>query len=121
MKTIFSLLVPAWFASTLLSSLAGAVTLPATNPSLGDPSRQMAFKVEKLECCLVSGVGCGHLLAPTLAKLDALDGVAHSYSNWTGTMLLVSVRPAADAQAVAERVKATLVADHQQPTRIDDN
>ena len=113
MKFIFSLLLSAYLAGNLLAS-------PATGPSVGEPSRQIAFKVEKLECCLVNGVGCGHLLAPTLAKLDAIDGVARSYSNWTGTVLLVSVKPAADARSVAERVQAALVADQQQPTRIGD-
>ena len=41
-------------------------------------------------------------------------------TNWTGTVLLVSVKPAADARSVAERVQAALVADQQQPTRIGD-
>ena len=54
-----------------------------------------------------------------LAKIDAVVGVDHSYSNWTGTVLLVSAKPAADIRAVADQVQATLAADQQSPVRVN--
>src|SRR5262245_9512401 len=83
-----------------------------------DATREIAFKVEKLFCPLVEGVGCGHLLAPTLAQIDGMDGVLRSYTNWTGSELRVTVAPKADVNAVAERVRSFLASDQQEPTRV---
>lgn len=82
-----------------------------------DPARELVFQVEKLGCPLIQGVGCGHLLAPTLARIDDVDGVAGSFSNWTGSLIRVSVAPDADREAVAERVQALLAADQQEPVQ----
>jgi len=59
--------------------LLAAIASPASAPADFDPARQVVFR-GGLECCLVKGVGCGHLALATLA----------------------------DAEAVAERVRAVL-------------
>lgn len=84
-----------------------------------DISKEVVFKVSKLECPLVEGVGCGHLLAPSLAQMDGIEGVMRSYTNWTGSELRVTIAPKADVGAVAERVRAFLMADEQAPVRVD--
>lgn len=81
-------------------------------------AHELLFKVAQLRCPLVIGVGCGHLLAPTMAQVNRIEGVSQSYSNWTGTILRISARPGADRDAVAERVLAFLAADGQDPGRV---
>ena len=105
--------------STALTQATDAARSTNATTAKIDPTHEVVFKVAKLECSLVNGVGCGHLLAPAMARLDRVDGVARTYSNWTGTLLRVSVAPTADREAVAERAKTALAADEQQPTRIE--
>jgi hypothetical protein len=83
-----------------------------------DPSREIVFDVGRLGCSLVQGVGCGHLLAPTLAGIDKVEGVSRSYSNWTGTRLRVSAAPGADRDAVAARVAERLARHQYEPSRV---
>ena len=73
-----------------------------------EPDKQIVFKVEGLRCPAVKGIGCGHLLQPVLASLDKLDGVEASATNYTGTMLRVSVINANDRAKVAEKVRKVL-------------
>lgn len=94
-------------------------TVPVKGSNLVNPDREMVFKVERLGCPLVQGVGCGHLLAPALADIDKIDGVSRSFSNWTGTRLRVSVAPTADREAVAARVRDYLARQQFGPTRIE--
>src|SRR5205085_10973701 len=61
-----------------------------------DPAREIVFEVENLQCPAVKGVGCGSMLAPVLGRIDRIEGVADSFSNWTGTRLRVSAAPGAD-------------------------
>ncbi|MCI0332891.1 MAG: cation transporter [Planctomycetes bacterium] len=83
-----------------------------------EPAREIVFKVARLGCPLVDGVGCGHLLAPTLGEIDSMEGVTRSFSNWTGALIRVSVAKTSDREAVAERVRAVLAANQQKPSRI---
>src|SRR5439155_2649644 len=89
---------------------ADTVVQPTTGPAVAkkptiDPTREIVFKVAKLGCPLVSGVGCGHMLAPALSQIDGLEGVSRAYTNWTGTALRISVASNADPAAVSERVR----------------
>lgn len=63
----------------------------------------------------MKGVGCGSVLWPVLTRLNQIDGVSRSFSNWTGSRLRISVAPGADRSAVAERVRQVLAAQDRQP------
>jgi hypothetical protein len=97
-----------WMVLTVLfvATLPFDRSAPAAPPA--EPGRDVVFKVQKLGCTLVEGVGCGHLLAPTLDRVDRIEGVSRSLTNWTGTMVRVVPAPGADPQAVARRVRAAL-------------
>src|SRR5260221_12157208 len=82
------------------------------------PANDVMFKVGQLQCPLVNGVGCGHLLAPRMDQLNHLDGVGGSFSNWTGTLIRVTVLPNTDREAVADRVQKFLAADGQKPVPV---
>ena len=73
-----------------------------------DPDKQIVFTVEGLRCPAVKGIGCGHMLHPVLASLDKIDGVEVSSTNYTGTMIRVSVSNANDRAKVAEAVRKVL-------------
>jgi hypothetical protein len=96
---------------------------PRRAPSLRitpiEQSKEVVFAVGMLGCPLVEGVGCGHLLAPILAQIDGIEGVARSYTNWTGSELRVTIAPSADRDAVAKRVHDFLAADQKAPRRLD--
>jgi hypothetical protein len=62
------------------------------------------LKVQGLACPAVKGIGCGHMLRPVLSSLDKIDGVEASSSNYTGTMIRVSVTKATDRAKVAAAV-----------------
>lgn len=94
---------------------------PATAPAVIDPSRELVFSVEKLDCHLISGIGCGHLLAPLLWELQQIPGVEHAYSNWTGTMLRTSVAPSSQPAALAERLRRFFIDKQLNPTQLSDN
>jgi len=87
-------------------------------PAPVDPAREIVFNVENLQCPAVKGVGCGSMLAPVLARIDRLEGVSRSFSNWTGTRLRISAAPGVDRNTVAERVQALLSADGRQPVDV---
>ena len=90
----------------------------AVQPASQMPANDVVFKVGQLQCPLVNGVGCGHLLAPRMDQLNRIDGVEGSFSNWTGTLIRVTVLPNTDREAVAERVQKFLAADGQNPVRV---
>jgi hypothetical protein len=73
-----------------------------------EPDKQILFKVEGLRCPAVKGIGCGHMLHPVLASLDKIDGVEASSTNYTGTLIRVSVTHAKDRTRVAEEVRKIL-------------
>ena len=73
-----------------------------------DPDKQIVFKVEGLRCPAVKGIGCGHMLHPLLAALDKIDGVQASSTNYTGTMIRITVTSVDDRAKVAERVREVL-------------
>jgi hypothetical protein len=83
-----------------------------------DPARQIVFKVDGLTCPAVKGLGCGHRIAPVLARLDKAEGVEKSSANRTGIMLRVSVTPSADRAKVAEAVHEILTKDNRNPVRL---
>lgn len=87
-------------------------------PDRTEPSRQLVYKVKGLTCPAVSGLGCGHLLAPELARLDKLEGVERSFANRTGTMARVTVSAAADREKVAGKVSKFLSDNERAPTRL---
>jgi len=71
---------------------ADTVVQPTTGPAMAkkptiDPTREIVFKVAKLGCPLVSGVGCGHMLAPALSQIDGLEGVSRACATsvWKST------------------------------------
>jgi hypothetical protein len=80
-----------------------------------DPTRQIVLKVEGLTCPAVKGLGCGHRLAPVLARLNKIDGVEKSFSNWPGTLLRISVAPSADRDKDAAAVREDLTKDNRKP------
>jgi hypothetical protein len=73
-----------------------------------DPDKQIVFKVEGLRCPAVKGIGCGHMLHPLLAALNKIDGVQASSTNYTGTMIRITVTSVVDRAKVAERVREVL-------------
>jgi hypothetical protein len=73
-----------------------------------DPDKQLVFQVEGLRCPAVKGIGCGHMLSPVLASLDRIDGVEASSTNYTGTLIRVSVTTAADRNKVAQAARKVL-------------
>jgi hypothetical protein len=83
-----------------------------------DPARQIVFKVEGLRCPAVKGIGCGHMLAPVLERLDETEGVEASFANYTGTMIRISVKTGADRSRVAERVRKALTDDDGKPVAL---
>jgi hypothetical protein len=85
---------------------------PPTAPAKSaDPDREIVFKAEGLTCPAVKGIGCGHMLFPVLGRLDKLDGVAASASNYTGSLLRVTVAPGADRAKVEEAARKALAED----------
>jgi hypothetical protein len=80
-----------------------------------DPARQIVFTVEGLTCPAVKGLGCGHRIAPVLARLDKVEGVEKSSANRTGTMLRISVASSADRDKVAEATREILTKDNRKP------
>jgi hypothetical protein len=91
---------------------------PQTRSVPTDPAREAIFTIETLQCPAVKGVGCGSMLWPVLIRIDRIDGVSGSFSNWTGTRLRISVKSGSDPKAVAERVRAFLAADGRHPTEL---
>jgi hypothetical protein len=83
-----------------------------------DPDKQIVFKVEGLACPAVKGIGCGHLLAPVLRRLDKIEGVEASSANYTGTMIRISVTTA-DREKVAERVSKALAEKRGKPVALE--
>jgi copper chaperone CopZ len=83
-----------------------------------DPARQIVFKVEGLSCPAVKGIGCGHMLRPVLASLDKINGVEASSTNYTGTLVRISVTTAADRDQVAERVRKALAGKGGEPVAL---
>lgn len=96
---------------------------PADGPtgasaSKDGPTRNAVFKVQGLECPAVPGLGCGHRLAPELARIDKLKGVERSFANRTGTMVRVSVADAADREKVAGEVSKFLTDNKRAPVQL---
>jgi hypothetical protein len=73
-----------------------------------DPDRQIVFKVEGLACPAVKGIGCGHVLRGVLISVGKIAGVEASAANYTGTLIRISVTPAADRNGVTEAVRKAL-------------
>jgi hypothetical protein len=95
---------------------APAASLDAAKAAkTADPDRQIVFKVEGLTCPAVKGLGCGHRIAPVLARLNKIAGVEKSFSNRTGTMLRISVASSADREKVAAVVSEDLTKDSRKP------
>jgi hypothetical protein len=92
------------------TSLDGAKTAKTA-----DPDRQIVLKVEGLTCPAVKGLGCGHRIAPVLARLNKIAGVEKSFSNRTGTMLRISVASSGDREKVAAAVSEDLTKDSRKP------
>jgi hypothetical protein len=86
----------------------GTDTPTQTTIQGNDPDKQIVFKVEGLRCPAVKGIGCGHMLRPVLASLDKIAGVQASSTNYTGTMIRVSVTSATERAKVADEVRKVL-------------
>jgi hypothetical protein len=92
--------------------VAAADDPPATAPAKpANPDREIVLKAEGLTCPAVKGIGCGHMLFPVLGRLDKLDGVTGSASNYTGTLVRVTVAAGADRAKVEEAVRKALAED----------
>src|SRR5262249_45060062 len=76
--------------------------------------------VEGLRCPAVKGIGCGHMLAPVLQRLDEIEGVEASFANYTGTMIRISVKTGTDRDRVAERVRKALTENDSKPVTLVD-
>ena len=82
--------------------------------------REILFKVESLGCPLVGGLGCGHRLAPVMARIDRLEAVEQSFCNWSGQEIRVIARGAAQRELVAKRVMDMLGEENAKASRIDE-
>jgi len=94
---------------------AGKNTPKPAEVNKADLARQIVFTVEGLTCPAVKGLGCGHRIAPLLARLDKVEGIEKSSANRTGTMLRISVASSADRDKVAETVREILTKDNRKP------
>jgi hypothetical protein len=121
---------------TLITEIAGQPTCCAQKPQAdspdsiccqsptvarqpADPTRQIVFKVEGLTCPAVKGLGCGHRIAPVLARLNKIDGVEKSLSNRTGTMIRVALTPTAVRDEITAAVHEHLTTSHCKPAPIE--
>jgi hypothetical protein len=95
--------------------LDGKNTPKLAEANQADPARQIVFTVEGLTCPAVKGLGCGHRIAPLLARLDKVEGIEKSSANRTGTMLCISVASSADRDKVAEATREILIKDNRKP------
>lgn len=84
-----------------------------------DRDRQIVFAVQGLTCPAVRGIGCGHRLAPVLARLDKIEGVEASAANHTGTMLRFTLMTGIDREQATAIVQTALQADDRQPVRVE--
>jgi hypothetical protein len=100
------------------SSSSANRTAPIESSAAVDPARQAIFKVEGLTCPAVKGLGCGHRIAPVLARLNKIEGVEKSFANRTGTMLRICVAPSADRDKVVTAVRADLTEDNRKPVSL---
>jgi hypothetical protein len=96
-------------------------TAPSGSRTAADPARQVIFKVEGLTCPAVKGLGCGHRIAPVLARLNKIEGVEKSFANRTGTLLRIAVLPLADRDKVAAAVREDLAKDDRKPVSLVGN
>jgi hypothetical protein len=94
-------------------------TASSSNSAKVDIARQLVFKVEGLTCPAVKGLGCGHRIAPVLARLNKIEGVEKSFTNRTGTLLRISVAPSADRDKVAAAVRDDLTKDNRKPVLLE--
>ena len=81
--------------------------------------REVLFKVESLACPMVSGVGCGHKLAPMIGKMNGVEGVEEAFANWSGEEIRVVVRRAEEREATAKRVENLLSGERQKPVAVE--
>jgi hypothetical protein len=88
-----------------------SIDAPAATDATIDPNTEIVFKAQGLTCPAVKGIGCGHMLAPTLERLDKLDSVAASAANYTGTLIRVSLAAGADRARVEAAVRKALAED----------
>jgi copper chaperone CopZ len=80
---------------------------PRAEGQPSDSEHPIVFKVQGLTCPAVKGIGCGHRLAPVLERLDKIAGVRASSTNYTGTLIRVSLTTSSDrARVVAEVLEA---------------
>lgn len=99
-------------------SAADDVPPPETAKTPIEPGREIVFQVRHLGCSLVKGVGCGHILAPTLTSLNQLEGVSKSFSNWTGEQIRVVAASETQREAIVERVAVFLTNGHYEPSQL---
>jgi hypothetical protein len=85
-----------------------------------DPTRRIVFKVESLTCPAVTGLGCGHRLAPVLAALKQIDGVEQALANRAGTLLCIAFAPGADHQKVTAAAAKLLTKERFHPIPVPD-
>lgn len=100
------------------SSSSANRTAPIESSAAVDPARQAIFKVEGLTCPAVKGLGCGHRIAPVLARLNKIEGVEKSFANRTGTMLRICVAPSAERDKVVTEVREDLTEDNRKPVSL---
>lgn len=88
------------------------------NSDATEPARQIVFKVNGLTCPAVKGLGCGHRIAPVLARLNKIEGVEKSFANRTGTMLRICTARSVDCEKVASAISQDLIQDKREPKRL---
>ncbi len=99
----------------LLTLLALPVLLAADRPGAPGAERDIVFKAQGLSCPVVKGIGCGHMLAPVLGRLDKLEGVAGSSANYTGTLVRLHLAAGADRVKVEQAARKVLGEDAGEP------
>ncbi|TAJ03269.1 MAG: hypothetical protein EPO68_17535 [Planctomycetota bacterium] len=86
----------------LLALLVTACASPSREP------RYVVLTSNAYMCGAADGLGCGLAIAPKLAEIDRLDGVASSGVSWDGRLFRIELAPGADGERVAAAVDAVL-------------
>jgi hypothetical protein len=98
---------PAWPPSIAAALVLGACAAPATG------ARAVVLESDAYGCGAAPGLGCGLAIAPVLAEIDGLDGVAWSGASWDGRLFRIELEPGADPERVAAAVAAVMTGEER--------
>jgi hypothetical protein len=109
-------LLPVLAVTALLSALLAACATP------GPHDRFVYVEADSYGCGAAPGLGCGLALAPALAALDDLDGVAGSSASWDGRYVRLALRPDADEERMLAAAASVLEGSERRvaPSQVPD-